>query len=365
MPAVNFSPIFNGWQGFTPSGLPLTGGFVSTYVAGTSIPSPTYTTNAGNVAHSNPIQLGSDGRPPAEIWLLTTNAYKFVLFDSLMNPIETYDNIMGIINAPTSIWIDAGVAPTHINATQFTVPGNLTTTFQAGLRLQYTLTATQFYGSVVTSSFGAGVTTVTVLVDSAPLTPALNDVNISQLTPQDSAVPTTIQQAATFQKLATFSLGIATGANDNNGRGLTLSRSKPSTTTRGGTTNTDDPDLIIPLPVGFYSYELWAPIWSTSGAGGMKGLLFFSGTATGASTLTACFNTGVINSTATISLVSSIFNASPIVTGTGITGVDWINIRGTINVTVTGNFSFRWSLAAASGSGNVGVGAWMNCTRVA
>ncbi len=209
--AVTFSPIFNGWQGFTPSGLPLSGGFVQTYIAGTSTPAATYTTVVGDIAHQNPIQLGSDGRPPSEIWLTSTIAYKFVLFDSLLNPIDTYDNIIGIVNAPSSLWVSVGVVPTFINATQFSVPGNLVSTFQTGLRIQYTIALSQFYGTVTNATFGAGITTVTVLVDSAPLTSGLNAVNVSQLTPNNSVVPTVIQQATTFQKLITSPLGINLG----------------------------------------------------------------------------------------------------------------------------------------------------------
>lgn len=187
--AVTFCPIFNGWQGFTPAGLPLIGGLVNTYLAGTSTPAATYTTSAGNIANSNPIQLGADGRPPAEIWLTAGQAYKFVLTDSAAATIATYDNITGIVNAPTNLWIAAST-PTYVNATQFTVSGDQTLTFVAGLRIQYTIASTQYYGSVLSSSFGAGVTTVTAQVDVQPFTGGLNALNISQLTPNNTAVPT-------------------------------------------------------------------------------------------------------------------------------------------------------------------------------
>lgn len=96
MPTVNLSPIFNGWQGFSINGLPLAGGFINTYVAGTVTPLATYTTNVGNVANSNPIQLDASGHPPFEIWLIQGLSYKFVVTDALgLNPI-TYDNITGI-----------------------------------------------------------------------------------------------------------------------------------------------------------------------------------------------------------------------------------------------------------------------------
>jgi hypothetical protein len=71
----------------------LSGGLLYTYSAGTTTPIASYTTSAGNIANSNPIVLGAGGRPPNEIWLLRNAAYKFVLQDSLANPIATYDNI--------------------------------------------------------------------------------------------------------------------------------------------------------------------------------------------------------------------------------------------------------------------------------
>ena len=95
MPAVLLSPVFQ-WQNFGIDGLPLNAGQLFTYQAGTSTPQATYTTNAGNVANSNPIVLGADGRPPFEIWLVQGQAYKFVLQTALgiqINPV--FDNITG------------------------------------------------------------------------------------------------------------------------------------------------------------------------------------------------------------------------------------------------------------------------------
>jgi len=96
MATVNFSPIFNGWQGFNAQGQPLNAGLIYTYQAGTSTPLATYTTSAGSVANTNPIVLGADGRPPQEIWLVQGSAYKFALYDSIGNLLWTYDNIYGV-----------------------------------------------------------------------------------------------------------------------------------------------------------------------------------------------------------------------------------------------------------------------------
>jgi microcystin-dependent protein len=95
--AVNLSPIGNGFQFFTTTGLPLAGGYLYTYQAGSTTPLATYTDNGGTSSNTNPIQLGTDGRPPAEIWLTYGVNYKFVLADSTNAVIQTYDNLYGII----------------------------------------------------------------------------------------------------------------------------------------------------------------------------------------------------------------------------------------------------------------------------
>lgn len=95
------SPIGNATQFFTSGGLPLNGGFLSTYAAGTSTPLATYTTPAGTVANPLAIQLNVDGRLPQEVWLAQGSSYKFVLTDSLNNLIATYDNISGIVDINT------------------------------------------------------------------------------------------------------------------------------------------------------------------------------------------------------------------------------------------------------------------------
>jgi hypothetical protein len=82
-----------GWQFFDNNGVPLAGGLIYTYEAGTTTPQATYTTSTGTIAHTNPIVLNSAGRVPGgEIWLLLTN-YKFVLQTSAAVLIATYDNV--------------------------------------------------------------------------------------------------------------------------------------------------------------------------------------------------------------------------------------------------------------------------------
>ena len=102
--SVNLSLIAGaGWQFFNNNGVPLSGGLIYTYQAGTTTPQATYTTISGLIAHPNPIVLDSAGRvPTGEIWLTQGQSYKFVVKDSAAVTIGTYDNIDGA-NDPTSL----------------------------------------------------------------------------------------------------------------------------------------------------------------------------------------------------------------------------------------------------------------------
>jgi hypothetical protein len=133
--AVNLSPAGGvAAQFFTNSGNVLTGGKLYTYLAGTTTPTPTYTTSAGNVARTNPIVLDAAGRVPSggEIWLTNGVLYKFVLEDANSVVIATYDNVAGIgdIYATTLSASNGssliGYQPAGANA--------VTTTVQAKLR---------------------------------------------------------------------------------------------------------------------------------------------------------------------------------------------------------------------------------------
>jgi hypothetical protein len=97
MATVNLSPLFNAQTVFGPTGLPLAGGQIYTYQAGSSTPLATYTTVNGNIANANPIVLGSDGKLPQELWLQYGYSYKFVVEDVNSVLVDTYDNIAGII----------------------------------------------------------------------------------------------------------------------------------------------------------------------------------------------------------------------------------------------------------------------------
>ena len=101
--AVNLSPIGNGQQFFDNTGLPLNGGLIYTYQAGSSTALATYTDVGGTIANSNPIVLDSSGRSTNEIWLTYGYYYKFVVKTSAGSTLGTYDNIYGIVGVQTAV----------------------------------------------------------------------------------------------------------------------------------------------------------------------------------------------------------------------------------------------------------------------
>ena len=97
--ALNLSPLGGaGWQFFDNNGVPLAGGLLYTYSAGTTSPLATYTASSGVTPNSNPIVLDAAGRPAGEIWL-TAAAYKLVLKTSTGVQLWSMDNITGLPSA--------------------------------------------------------------------------------------------------------------------------------------------------------------------------------------------------------------------------------------------------------------------------
>jgi hypothetical protein len=95
--AVNLSPVGNSQQFFDNNGIPLSGGLIYTYQAGSSTPLSTYTDINETIPNSNPIVLNSSGRLDNEVWLTYGYYYKFVLKTSVGTTLGTYDNLYGII----------------------------------------------------------------------------------------------------------------------------------------------------------------------------------------------------------------------------------------------------------------------------
>lgn len=93
-----------GWQLLDNNAVPLAGGKIYTYEAGTTTPALTYTTSAGSIYHTNPIILDSAGRVPGgQVWVEQDKTYKFLLTTSADVSIATYDNIPSTGNVTWSV----------------------------------------------------------------------------------------------------------------------------------------------------------------------------------------------------------------------------------------------------------------------
>ena len=157
--AVNLSPLGGaGWQFFDNSGVPLAGGLLYSYEAGTTTPAPTYTTAAGTIANTNPIVLDAAGRPPQEIWLSGSYQYKLVLKTSAGVLLWTMDNIVGLPSAGSQDdqVATAGQTAFTVGFT-YTVGNNSLSVLVNGSKQIVTLNYTETSSTIVTFVDGLNV----------------------------------------------------------------------------------------------------------------------------------------------------------------------------------------------------------------
>ena len=108
---VGLSPVAGaGWQFFDSNGVPLSGGKLYTYAAGTTTPQTTYTSSTGATANANPIELNSAGRVSGttEVWLDITLAYKFVLKTTDDVQLWSADDISGMAGIGNPLPVPSG-----------------------------------------------------------------------------------------------------------------------------------------------------------------------------------------------------------------------------------------------------------------
>ena len=193
MPNVSLSPVFNG-QVSKDNGDPASGWKIATYLAGSTTPHPTYTDSSGTVAHTNPIIIDALGFPTmGEIWLEDSVEYKFVLTDANDVVKRTVDDISGV-NDTTSLsisqWIPSGQTPTYVSASSFSLVGDQTTEFHVGRRVQAKQGVSLVYGTITSTTFASGLTTVALQMDApGVLNAGLSEVNLSLLRADHHALP--------------------------------------------------------------------------------------------------------------------------------------------------------------------------------
>lgn len=95
------------------NGTPLASGKIYTYLAGTTTPTPTYTSNTGTTPLANPVILNAEGRPNSGngMWIDPDVTYKFVIKTSADVTVQTIDNYSGLASGgdgPTILAVNPG-----------------------------------------------------------------------------------------------------------------------------------------------------------------------------------------------------------------------------------------------------------------
>lgn len=197
MPTPVYQLAFGEKQQFEDvNGNPLAGAKMFVYTAGTSTKATSYQETDGVSANTNPIILDGTGALPKGVYV-QTGLYKLVLASSTdsdppLSPIWTRDQITPVNDTNQTIteWVDAaGGTPTWLTTATFSVTGDQTPTFIVNRRIRVVDSGGTKYGYITAASFGLGVTTVTVLLDSGVLASPISSASLGLLTPTNPSLP--------------------------------------------------------------------------------------------------------------------------------------------------------------------------------
>ena len=142
-------------QFFSTAGVPLVGGKLYTYAAGTTTPLATYTSQSGATANTNPIIL--DSRGEANVWL-SSAAYKLKLTTPADVEIWTVDNVGSGDQFGTSQFL-SGVSGSDTITATVTSPNF--TAYTAGQMFNFVAVAANTTTSVTLNLNSLGAKTVT------------------------------------------------------------------------------------------------------------------------------------------------------------------------------------------------------------
>jgi len=189
----------------------LSGGKLFVYLAGTTTKATSYAETDGVSPNSNPIVLNSRGEVPNGLYVNGGATYKLVLAPSTdtdppTSPIWTRDNLTPTNDVSTSAavseWLVSPYVVSFSNGTTFTVSGDVTSVYQVGRRVRATIGSGNLYGTISSSVFAVGTTTVIVRWDSGAIDGTLTAVDYSLLSGTNSAVPVPSDAA-----IVTYSVG--------------------------------------------------------------------------------------------------------------------------------------------------------------
>lgn len=135
---------------FDANGIPLAGGKLYTYAAGTTTPLATYTAYAGTVPNANPVILDSAGR--ASVWL-GAGSYKFILRDSTDVLVYTTDNIVNSGFGAMQPAVVATQGQTAFTVLPYTMGGSAIVA-RNGLVQEYNVDYTETNSTTITFAIG-------------------------------------------------------------------------------------------------------------------------------------------------------------------------------------------------------------------
>jgi hypothetical protein len=256
---------------FMQNGNPCSGCKVYFFEPSTTTPKNTYSDALGAVPNANPVVLDSQGR--ATIFI--SGFYRVKVTTALGTELYTTDNVSASPSQTVVVseWITAGVTPTYISAVSFSVPGDYTGTFEVGRRVKATVSAGLVYGTIITSSYGTGVTTVTVVNDSGALDAGLASVDTGILSLTNKALPVEpvvtktddyVMTAADVNKQFIFNKGTAVATTLKaattipNGTRLKFRNIGAGTLTLTGTVILSGTSTVNPTLVQYAEAEIWS-----------------------------------------------------------------------------------------------------------
>ena len=162
-------------QFFTAGGIPLSGGKLYSYAAGTTTPLATYTSSTGSTANTNPVIL--DSRGEADVWF-GAEQYKLKLTSSTDVEVWTVDNLNGPDQA-TLAALAASSGSSLVGYIQAS-SGAVATTVQARLRkVFFTSDYDTFVNAVVAAENGTLIVNSTITVSTDVTVPSTVDLQVS------------------------------------------------------------------------------------------------------------------------------------------------------------------------------------------
>lgn len=331
--AVYLSPLAVILQYFSNVGVPLAGGTVTIYEAGTSTAQATYTDSTGTVANANPITLNSAGRlGNVSIWQPSGIAIKAVIADQLGNTIATLDQLQGI----NDIAIAESALADPASGSGADLVANAVRSYSSFNEAR----------SANTPSLASGQTLVVIFEGGNAVDDGLGGDfywDASSVTADDGLNVIAPNGAATGRYLRVASINVD----------LTAVKVTTSSVT-SSTSVAADSELKATLSLpGTYSLEFWLNDSGGSSAGGLKGAVAFSGTSTaGAWAMNG--NGGDVTTVPLTALGTAVEMQS------AQAGTASMKIDGFVTISTSGVISFNWAQETSNGTPSVlSPGSWM------